>query len=279
MKKVIKIGRAEDNEIVVSKLTVNKHHAQLIFEDAKILLEDLNSLNGTYVNGERISGQIEIGPNDLVTLADNISIDWQKFLQETSSVEDLDNQNKVEEISSLSNQKDKVEPKNQGDLSVKDSSMLGQQNQQNNFQNPIEEQKEKISFEPLETKIKTEKEIILEKPKAQEVTDKKEILEEKEKDKKINQEKEKEKEKEKESKKPIIPVVVKPNPPKPKEKKKNLKKDNKGVLAWFWKKFLDKLKKTFHYKNILRFIRVNWDLILIYSSIIVMLFLLREFVS
>lgn len=54
-KEVMTIGRKEDNDIRIENLAVSGHHAKLltIFEDS--FLEDLNSTNGTYVNGQSIN--------------------------------------------------------------------------------------------------------------------------------------------------------------------------------------------------------------------------------
>lgn len=53
-KEVMTIGRKEDNDIRIENLAVSGHHAKLltIFEDS--FLEDLDSTNGTYVNGNPI---------------------------------------------------------------------------------------------------------------------------------------------------------------------------------------------------------------------------------
>lgn len=53
-KEVMTIGRKEDNDIRIENLAVSGHHAKLltIFEDS--FLEDLNSTNGTFVNGKPI---------------------------------------------------------------------------------------------------------------------------------------------------------------------------------------------------------------------------------
>jgi ABC-type multidrug transport system ATPase subunit len=53
--KVLRIGRAPDNDVVISDLSVSRHHAELrkIAETYQIV--DLNSHNGTFVNGQRVS--------------------------------------------------------------------------------------------------------------------------------------------------------------------------------------------------------------------------------
>ncbi|HPC17219.1 MAG TPA: adenylate/guanylate cyclase domain-containing protein [Candidatus Hydrogenedentes bacterium] len=49
-----RFGRAEDNDVVLVADEVSRHHAVLRRHGAKMLLRDLNSLNGTYVNRQRI---------------------------------------------------------------------------------------------------------------------------------------------------------------------------------------------------------------------------------
>tara|TARA_B110000858_G_scaffold135140_1_gene153694 strand:+ start:18559 stop:19233 length:675 start_codon:yes stop_codon:yes gene_type:complete len=54
-KEIITIGRKDDNDIRIENLAVSGHHAKLltIFDDS--FLEDLDSTNGTYVNGQPIT--------------------------------------------------------------------------------------------------------------------------------------------------------------------------------------------------------------------------------
>ncbi len=50
----ITIGRTPGNELVIDNLAVSGHHAKIFFETDKFVLEDLNSLNGTFVNNQRV---------------------------------------------------------------------------------------------------------------------------------------------------------------------------------------------------------------------------------
>jgi len=68
MKKELLIGRGVTNDIVVAQSIVSSTHAKITFvEDGKIQIEDLNSTNHTFVNGEKILKKI-ITPLDRVTL-------------------------------------------------------------------------------------------------------------------------------------------------------------------------------------------------------------------
>ena len=50
----IGIGRSPDNDIPVDNLAVSNYHARVYFEAGKLVVEDLDSLNGTFVNDMRI---------------------------------------------------------------------------------------------------------------------------------------------------------------------------------------------------------------------------------
>ena len=50
----VTIGRAPDNDLSVDNLAVSSYHAKVYFEAGRMVIEDLNSLNGTWVNGIRI---------------------------------------------------------------------------------------------------------------------------------------------------------------------------------------------------------------------------------
>jgi ABC-type multidrug transport system ATPase subunit/pSer/pThr/pTyr-binding forkhead associated (FHA) protein len=53
--RVLRIGRAADNEVVVSDLSVSRYHAELRRSPRGYEIVDLNSHNGTYVNGQRVT--------------------------------------------------------------------------------------------------------------------------------------------------------------------------------------------------------------------------------
>jgi hypothetical protein len=50
----ITIGRGRDNSIAIDNLAVSNHHAQIRSEQDLLVIEDLDSLNGTFVNGLRV---------------------------------------------------------------------------------------------------------------------------------------------------------------------------------------------------------------------------------
>ena len=60
----ITIGRANDIEVSLQADYASGRHARLFPQGSRWFLEDLNSTNGTYVNGERLTRATPIEPGD-----------------------------------------------------------------------------------------------------------------------------------------------------------------------------------------------------------------------
>ncbi len=66
------IGRVEDNVFQIPEPSVSSHHCEVLLQGNDIVVKDLNSTNGTYINGQKVTegplkpgqilrlGQIEI---------------------------------------------------------------------------------------------------------------------------------------------------------------------------------------------------------------------------
>jgi pSer/pThr/pTyr-binding forkhead associated (FHA) protein len=50
----VSIGRSPDNDLPVDNLAVSNYHARVYFEGGRLVVEDLDSLNGTFVNDLRV---------------------------------------------------------------------------------------------------------------------------------------------------------------------------------------------------------------------------------
>jgi pSer/pThr/pTyr-binding forkhead associated (FHA) protein len=71
--RVTRLGRHDENDVVLAGPTVSARHATARVEPIGVVLEDEGSLNGTFVNGERIEqrlleegDRIQIGPHLLL---------------------------------------------------------------------------------------------------------------------------------------------------------------------------------------------------------------------
>ena len=57
--------------------TISAQHCKLIYEDGAMYLEDLHSKNGTYLNGIRIIGKIEIHQGDILAIGkESFLVQW-----------------------------------------------------------------------------------------------------------------------------------------------------------------------------------------------------------
>jgi pSer/pThr/pTyr-binding forkhead associated (FHA) protein len=65
---VCSIGRADDNDIRIRDDTVSLSHATLLRKAGVWFVVDLRSMNGTYVDGSRVSGERELHPGARVRL-------------------------------------------------------------------------------------------------------------------------------------------------------------------------------------------------------------------
>lgn len=70
----ITIGRETTNKISISDPEVSRRHAKLTFQSNYYILEDLNSTNGTFVNGRRLVGQYVLQAGDVINLGENITL-------------------------------------------------------------------------------------------------------------------------------------------------------------------------------------------------------------
>lgn len=62
----VHIGRSSSNDLVLSTVDVSGHHAILYREAGQVLLKDLNSSNGTFLNGDRVRHAVPVQPGDSV---------------------------------------------------------------------------------------------------------------------------------------------------------------------------------------------------------------------
>ena len=74
------IGRAADNDVRIDNLAVSDHHARLYAEGEKMFVEDLGSLNGTYVNDLRV---------DRAVLRDGDNIQIGKYQMQLDTVHEI----------------------------------------------------------------------------------------------------------------------------------------------------------------------------------------------
>lgn len=67
----LRAGRAKSNDLVVQNRNVSRFHAVFSASSSGVVLSDLSSLNGTFVNGTRISTPVDLSTGDVITIGDS----------------------------------------------------------------------------------------------------------------------------------------------------------------------------------------------------------------
>ena len=58
------IGRSQECHLRPKSDAISRQHCEIVIDDARLLVRDMGSKNGTYVNGKRIDGQVELTQGD-----------------------------------------------------------------------------------------------------------------------------------------------------------------------------------------------------------------------
>jgi predicted component of type VI protein secretion system len=67
------IGRQTDCQIRIPSSGISRHHCELTLADGKVLLRDMGSSNGTFVNRQKIQ-QTQLNAGDLIGLGDLVFV-------------------------------------------------------------------------------------------------------------------------------------------------------------------------------------------------------------
>lgn len=77
VKPITKIGKKENNDFVISDTTVSRNHLSLEYTSDTFLLRDMDSTNGTYVNGTRVK-EAYLVPGDRIKIG-NTTLEFVAF--------------------------------------------------------------------------------------------------------------------------------------------------------------------------------------------------------
>ncbi len=89
-KDVIVIGRHSDLEMVLSEDMVSRRHAKITISGNDVILEDMGSTNGTFVNGSRIK-KIKLKINDRILIGTSIA----KFIDSDDTGQNMEDAAKI----------------------------------------------------------------------------------------------------------------------------------------------------------------------------------------
>lgn len=68
------IGKREDNDLVLAMSNVSRRHCEIIFKGDRYFIRDLNSSNGTFVNGERVMDVAALEDGAVIQVGDFILV-------------------------------------------------------------------------------------------------------------------------------------------------------------------------------------------------------------
>jgi predicted component of type VI protein secretion system len=62
------IGRVDDNTFPIPEGSVSSHHCEILLRGTDIIVHDLNSTNGTFINGNQVTGEAPLKPGQILRL-------------------------------------------------------------------------------------------------------------------------------------------------------------------------------------------------------------------
>jgi predicted component of type VI protein secretion system len=62
------VGRMDDNTFQIPEGSVSSHHCEVWLRGKDVVVKDLNSTNGTFVNGERVATEAHVKPGQILRL-------------------------------------------------------------------------------------------------------------------------------------------------------------------------------------------------------------------
>ena len=63
------LGRGNDADIVLPERQVSRYHLKIHHRDGRYVLEDLDSKNGTFLNGKQVEGSVPLQDGDEIQVA------------------------------------------------------------------------------------------------------------------------------------------------------------------------------------------------------------------
>ena len=78
---VLTIGREASNAVAINDAEVSRKHTQLVLQGGKYVITDLGSTNGTFVNGQRLTGQHVLQAGEIISLGEQISLLYEAVVK------------------------------------------------------------------------------------------------------------------------------------------------------------------------------------------------------
>src|SRR5687768_15579915 len=62
------VGRLEDNSFQIAEPSVSSHHCEILLRGSDVVVKDLNSTNGTFLNDQQITTETVVRPGQILRL-------------------------------------------------------------------------------------------------------------------------------------------------------------------------------------------------------------------
>jgi len=80
------IGRDANNGVAINDAEVSRKHAKLSLHGSAYVIQDLGSTNGSFVNGQRVTGTQVLNPGDTVSFGENIVLMYEAAFDPNATV-------------------------------------------------------------------------------------------------------------------------------------------------------------------------------------------------
>ncbi len=80
------IGRDAGNGVAINDAEVSRKHAKLSLHGSAYVIQDLGSTNGSFVNGQRVTGSQVLNPGDTVSFGENIVLLYEAAFDPNATV-------------------------------------------------------------------------------------------------------------------------------------------------------------------------------------------------
>ena len=67
------VGRLPDNAFQIADASVSSHHAEILLRGKDVVVRDLDSTNGTFLNNNRVT-EVELQPNDRIRAGQTVLV-------------------------------------------------------------------------------------------------------------------------------------------------------------------------------------------------------------
>jgi pSer/pThr/pTyr-binding forkhead associated (FHA) protein/tetratricopeptide (TPR) repeat protein len=150
---VLKMGRSDDNGLVLKDSSVSRHHAMVLFRDGQYHVQDLESRNGTFFNGEKVTAEKDVALEHLSEI--KLGLYEIRFLEKEAGPKDwiLYDQKKEEQETGEQEQKTGEEEKGEQEKRTGEQE-VGEQENKTEEQEIGDQEREAEEQEKVEKKMK-----------------------------------------------------------------------------------------------------------------------------